>query len=75
MWDDEGQQAFKRFKLAITSTMVLGLLDFLKPFIAKCDAFEIGLRAILYQGRRPIAYFTKVLHGAHLMLSTYDVRC
>ena len=46
--------------------------DFTKEFIVESDAFHTGIGAILTQGGRPVAYFSKALSEKHQTLSVYD---
>ena len=51
---------------------MLALPNCAKTFEIECDASGIGIRAILMQGGRPIAYFSEKLNGASLNYPTYD---
>jgi hypothetical protein len=58
-------------KQAITSSLVLPLLDFIKPFIVEYDAFIGGVKVDLTQDGRPIYYLSKCLKAKELVLSNY----
>ena len=51
---------------------VLVLPDFTKALEIECDAYEIRIRVVLMQERRPIAYFSEKLSGPTLNYPTYD---
>ncbi|XP_042950388.1 uncharacterized protein LOC122282508 [Carya illinoinensis] len=72
VWSDKAQAAFNRLKEAMVSPPVLKLPDFTKSFVVECDASGEGLRAVLMQKGRPIAYLSQGLKGRSLMLSTYE---
>jgi RNase H-like domain found in reverse transcriptase len=59
-------------KDAIYTAPVLALSDFTKPFILETNVSDKGMRAVLMQGRRPIAYLSKVLGIKNQQLSTYE---
>lgn len=40
---------------------VLGLPDFTQPFIVETDAYGNGLRVVLMENHRPLAFFSQVL--------------
>ena len=72
VWSDLVAQAFQQLKLAIFNPQVLALLDFSKTFTVECDASLFGLDAILMQDPKPIAFYSQVLKGSSLALSTYE---
>ncbi|KAF5460502.1 hypothetical protein F2P56_020366 [Juglans regia] len=74
-WSSAAKQTFEELKMTMTSGPVLALPDFSQPFIVECDAFSVGLGAVLMQGDRSIAFFSQALHGKNLALSTYGRKC
>ncbi|XP_019246493.1 PREDICTED: uncharacterized protein LOC109226149 [Nicotiana attenuata] len=71
-WSTEAEEAFQQLKQAMSTVPVLALADFNKPFIIETDACATGMGAVLMQGGRPIAYFSKALALKHRGLSTYE---
>ena len=51
---------------------VIILPNFDKTFDIECDAFGVGIRAVLMQEGKPITYFSEKLSGATLNYPTYD---
>lgn len=64
-------QGFDELKNAMTSGLVLALLNFSKSFIVECDAFGMGLGVVLKQRNWPNAFFSQALQGKNIVLSTY----
>ncbi|KAL9433087.1 hypothetical protein AB3S75_027993 [Citrus x aurantiifolia] len=56
----------------MTSVPVLTLPNFSQPFIVETDASRYGLRAVLIQNQRPIAYFSQVLTARVWRKSVYE---
>ncbi|CAH9140159.1 unnamed protein product [Cuscuta epithymum] len=71
-WSQPAQSAFEALKAAVTSAPVLATPDFSLPFLIECDASGTGVGAVLMQGLRPIAYFSKALSGRTLAKSAYE---
>nr|GLL31298.1 hypothetical protein KK1_034095 [Ipomoea trifida] len=63
-WPDDAHNAFEALKTAVTNSPVLVTPDFSRPFIIECDASGVRIGAVLHQGQRPIAYFSKGLSVA-----------
>jgi hypothetical protein len=66
------QKIFETLKGKLTHAPLLQILDFGKTFELECDASGIGIGDVLMQNGKPIAYFSKKLHGPILNYSTYD---
>ncbi|KAH0748996.1 hypothetical protein KY290_028228 [Solanum tuberosum] len=62
-WNKESDLALETLKLAIINTHVLALPDYTKEFVVETDASQYGIGAVLMQGDRPIAYFSKYSSG------------
>ncbi|KAJ4748790.1 polyprotein [Rhynchospora pubera] len=71
-WNPSAQSAFEKLKLAMTSTPVLALPDYSKPFVLETDASALGIGAVLMKDQRPIAYLSKSLGLKNQGLSTYE---
>jgi hypothetical protein len=60
-WESIHQQAFDNIKATIAKEVVLAYPDFTKPFELYNDASMMQLGAVLTQGNRPIAFFSRKL--------------
>lgn len=70
VWNSGAEEAFNALKEAMTTTPVLALPDFSKPFGIESDACGNGIGAVLMQSNRPITFTSKALAPRHLGLST-----
>jgi RNase H-like domain found in reverse transcriptase/Reverse transcriptase (RNA-dependent DNA polymerase) len=70
-WQAEASVAFQNLKQAMCSAPVLALPNFNVPFIFEIDASDLGMGAVLMQGRRPIEFLSKTLGVKNRLLSTY----
>ncbi|WVZ97262.1 hypothetical protein U9M48_042811 [Paspalum notatum var. saurae] len=61
----QATEAFQRLKAALTSALVLALLDFTQQFIVECDVSGARCGAVLHQGGGPIAYFSCPMAPRH----------
>uniref|UniRef100_A0A3Q3LDB1 Reverse transcriptase/retrotransposon-derived protein RNase H-like domain-containing protein n=1 Tax=Mastacembelus armatus TaxID=205130 RepID=A0A3Q3LDB1_9TELE len=59
-WNEQADKAFENLKKALTSTSVLGLPNYTKPFIQTVDCKNVHITSVLTQpyGDRPIAYYS-----------------
>ena len=71
-WTAEAQTAFDLLKQAMTSTPVLVLPDFNKPFCIQTHACDSGIGAVLTQEGHPVAYYSKSLGPTNQKLSIYE---
>lgn len=62
---------FEQLKRTLSTTPVLAMPSFSKEFVVETDASNIGIRAILLQDNKPIAYMSKALGPRTMRLSTY----
>jgi len=71
-WNEKAPDAFVDIKSKFTNAPILPLLSFSKVFEVDCDASRVGIRAVLSQERRPLAYLSKKLNDTKRKYSTYD---
>jgi hypothetical protein len=57
---------------ALTSTPILQLPDFNKPFIIDCDASGLRFGVVLHQGVGPMAFFSHAIAPHHAKLTAYE---
>jgi hypothetical protein len=69
-WESIHQQAFDNVKATIAKEVVLAYPDFTKPFEIYTNASISQLGAVITQGNRPIAFFSRKLSEAQ---SKYSV--
>ncbi len=63
-WKSIHQQAFDNVKATVAKEVVLAYPDFTKPFEIYTDASTTQLGAVITQGNRPIAFFSRKLSEA-----------
>ncbi len=66
-WESIHQQGFDNVKATITKEVVLAYPDFTKPF-------EIYTGAVITQGNRPIAFFSRKLSKAQSKYSATKIK-
>jgi hypothetical protein len=72
LWTPAQQLAFEALQLALSSTPVLVLPNFQKPFRIDTDASGVGIGAVLHQDGHPIAFISKTLCPRNQGLSAYE---
>jgi hypothetical protein len=71
-WGAAQEKAFNKLKTKLTTAPLLALPYFGMTFEIECDASGVGIRGMLIQEGRPIAYFSEKLSGSTLNYSFYD---
>jgi len=72
VWSEAVESAFNHLKMAMSTTPVLAMPDFDRPFTVETDACYGGLGVILMQKGRPIAYYSTAIGPGKLGLSIYE---
>ena len=69
--DEHVERAFNELKSLVASAVVLSIDENL-PFEVECDASDIALAGVLNQQGRPVAFFSRTLHGSELKWSSVE---
>lgn len=72
IWNSSVETTFVTLKDAMTTTPVLSLLDFSKPFTVETDASGFAIGDVLTQDHRHIAFFSKRLSSRMQHASSYS---
>ncbi|KAF5778414.1 putative nucleotidyltransferase, Ribonuclease H [Helianthus annuus] len=72
VWTSLQEEAFCKLKTLLSTTPVLRLPDFSKPFTVETDASGTGIGAILSQDKQPIAYYSLKLSPRMQAASAYQ---
>jgi Reverse transcriptase (RNA-dependent DNA polymerase)/RNase H-like domain found in reverse transcriptase len=58
-WTSEASEAFQALKTSMCNAPVLVMPNFSEPFIIETDVSDLGMRAVLMQDKRSIAFLSK----------------
>jgi hypothetical protein len=72
-WSSKCNEAFEQLKVLLTTAPVLAQPDIERPFDVYCDASGSGLRCVLMQEGRVIAYASRQLHWHKEHYPTHDL--
>ncbi|CAM8965117.1 unnamed protein product [Rhodiola kirilowii] len=72
IWTSEATTTFTHLKELMTSTPMLQLPDFSRPFVVQFDASGTRMGTVLSQGGQPIAFFSKQFCPTLQRSSTYS---
>ena len=73
VWSEKCQANFEELKKRLTTSPVLVLPDLSKNFSIYCDASRQGLRSVLMQEGRVVAYASRQLRKHELNYPTHDL--
>jgi len=71
-WTHEATKTFDHIKEAMCLALVLAMSDFTKTFIVECDALGNGIRVVLMQEERPVAFESLPIKGKCLQKAIYE---
>lgn len=72
VWSEDAEVAFNHLKRAMSTTPVLTLPDFFKPFVIETNASGQGIGAVLMQEGSPLSFLSKTLCPRNQSLSIYE---
>jgi hypothetical protein len=72
-WDEACQKCFEELKERLTTAQVLIMSDIHKGFDVYCDASHLGLRCVLMQEGKVIAYASRQLQKHEKNYPTHDL--
>jgi hypothetical protein len=71
-WSEASTEAFLALKQTLMTDPLLQITDFSKRFVVYCDTSGSGFGAVLHQGARAVAYFSRAVAPHHQKLSAYE---
>ena len=72
-WDDRCEEAFQELKRRLTSAHILVVPDREQGYTVYCDASRAGLRCVLMQSGRVVAYGSRQLKNHEQIYPTHDI--
>lgn len=72
VWTEAVDVTFQNLKRALSTTLVLQLIDFNHRFVVECDASGTGMGAVLHQGQGAVAFFSRSMAPRHTGLAAYE---
>jgi hypothetical protein len=73
VWLDKCEASFQELKTRLTTTPVLTLPNTSRNFVVYCDALRQGLRCVLMQGGKVVAYASQQLRKHEENYPTHDL--
>jgi len=70
-WSEKAVAVFDALKRAVTTGLVLRLLDFAQPFVVECDASTYGFGAVLLHDKHPVVFFSRPIAPRHRSPAAY----
>jgi hypothetical protein len=71
-WTPTDDHSFQDLKVPMRNTPILALPNLNRTFLLECHASEKGIRVVLMQDGRPLAFTNKQLSEHHLVQSIYQ---
>ena len=72
-WDDQCEKAFQELKMRLTTTPIMIVPKQGQRFTVYCDASRDGLRGVLMQSGRVVAYGSRQLNNHEQNYPTHDL--
>ena len=72
-WDDRCEEAFQELKRRLTSAPILIASDRGQGYTMYCDSLRAGLRCVLMQSERVVAYGSRQLKNHEQSYPTHDM--
>jgi hypothetical protein len=71
-WTAEAAEAFTALKKALSTGLVLQMLDFKRQFMVDCDASGTSFGVVLHQRSEALAFFSCPFAARHVKLAAYE---